>query len=179
MRAAVPGLETPHPLGLAMPGIYHDDDFCQRFLAGFDEVLAPVFCTLDNLDAYFDPALAPEDFVDWLAAWVGIALDENWSVERRRALVAQAAELYRWRGTRRGLAAHVAVYTGSEPEVVDSGGCVWSPVPGGEVPGAWPPQVTVRVRVPDPAAVDLRRIEAIVAAAKPAHVAHVIEVVEG
>jgi phage tail-like protein len=179
VRAAVPGLATSHPLGLAMPGIYHDDDFCQRFLAGLDEVMAPILCTLDNIDAYFDPLLAPDDFVAWLAVWVGLALDENWSLERQRALVAQAAELYRWRGTRRGLVAHVALYTGTEPEVMDSGGCVWSATPGGEPPGAWPPRVTVRVRVSDTSAVDERRIEAIVAAAKPAHVAHEIEVVPG
>lgn len=179
MRGAIPGLATPHPLGLAMPGIYHDDDFCQRFLAGLDEVLAPVFCTLDNLHAYFDPRVAPDDFVAWLATWVGIILDENWGIERQRSLIAQAAELYRWRGTKRGLASHVAVYTGVEPEIVDSGGCAWSPVPGGEPPGTWPPRITVRVRVPDPTAGDERRIEAIVAAAKPAHVAHEIEVVAG
>jgi phage tail-like protein len=160
-----------------MPGIYHDDDLCQRFLAGLDEVLAPVLCVLDNLDAYFDPALAPDDFVAWLATWVGLALDENWGLARQRALVARAAELYSWRGTLRGLAAHVAIYTGAEPEVTDSGGCSWSAVPGGDLPGTWPPRVTVRVRASDPA--DARRVEEIVATAKPAHVEHEVEVVAG
>ena len=178
MRGLIDGLESPHPLGAALPGLFQEDGFAQRFTAAFDDVLAPVFCTLDNLEAYFDPRLAPRDFVTWLAGWVGLSLDENWPLERQRALIAQAAQLYRWRGTAKGLAAHVALYTGTEPEVVDSGGCQWSAAPGGSLPGSAEPSVTVRVRVPDPTAVDQRRIDAIVAAAKPAHVIHEIEVLQ-
>ena len=70
--------------------------------------------TLDNFGAYLDPALTPDDFLDWLGGWVGVALDETWPIERRRAFVAQAADLYRLRGTRAGLAAHVQIFTGGE-----------------------------------------------------------------
>ena len=177
MRGLV-DVATPHPLGAALPGLYQDDGFAQRFVSALDEVLAPIFCTLDNLEAYFDPHLAPADFVAWLAEWVGLALDENWPLERQRALVAEAGELYRWRGTKRGLAAHVALYTGTEPEIVDTGGCEWSATPHAKLPGLPAPQVTIRVRVPDAASVDRNRIDAIVAAAKPAHVLHEIEVLQ-
>jgi phage tail-like protein len=178
MRGLIDGLESPHPLGHALPALFQDDGFTQHFTAGLDDVLAPVFCTLDNLDAYFDPTLAPADFIVWLAGWVGLNLDENWPVERQRALIAQAAELYRWRGTVRGLAAHVALYTGTEPEIVDNGGCAWSKTPGAPLPGTAEPRLTVRIRVPDPSSVDRRRIDAIVASAKPAHVLHEIEVLQ-
>jgi phage tail-like protein len=178
MRGPIEGLESPHPLGQALPALFQEDGFTQRFTAAFDEVLAPVFCTLDNLEAYFDPHLAPSDFVAWLAGWVGLTLDEHWPVDRQRALIARAAELYRWRGTARGLVAHVALYTGTEPEVVDSGGCEWSATPGAALPGTTEPRLTVRVRVADPSSVDRQRIEAIVAAAKPAHVLHEIEVLQ-
>lgn len=178
MRGLVDGLESPHPLGTALPALFQEDGFTQRFTAALDDVLAPVFCTLDNLEAYFDPRLAPADFIAWLAGWVGLSLDDNWPVERQRALVADAADLYRWRGTARGLAAHVALYTGTVPEVVDTGGCDTSLTPGEPLLGLVEPRVTVRVRVPDPSTVDRRRIDAIVAAAKPAHVAHEIEVLQ-
>ncbi len=173
MRGVVPGLENPHPLGLALPALYHEDEFTQRWLAGLDEVLAPVLSTLDNIDAYFDPWLAPEDFVSWLGTWVGVAIDENWSPARRRALVAGAAELYRARGTAAGLAAEVAMYTGSTPEIVESGGAVWSGQPEGALPGD--PSCTVTVRIAGSAA-DLERLDRIVARAKPAHVTHTIEI---
>ncbi|HYM50051.1 MAG TPA: phage tail protein, partial [Candidatus Limnocylindrales bacterium] len=106
-RGLVPLLKTPHPLGAMLPGLFQDDGFAQRMMAAFDEVLAPIFSTLDNLEAYFDPWLAPEDFLDWLSAWVGLPLDETWPVERRRAFVARAYDLFRLRGTVRGLRAHV------------------------------------------------------------------------
>ena len=50
-RGAVPGLETRHPISSLLPGLYQEDDFTRRLTSGFDEVLAPLFCILDNLDA--------------------------------------------------------------------------------------------------------------------------------
>ena len=66
MRGMIEGLETPHPIGFELPGLFHDDDFTQRFTAALDEVIAPIFLTLDALEAYVDPWLAPEDFLGWL-----------------------------------------------------------------------------------------------------------------
>jgi phage tail-like protein len=179
MRALLPGLESPHPLGFSLPALYQEDDFSQRFVSAFDEVLAPIFCTLDNLDAYLDPMTAPPDFVEWLAEWVGLALDENWPLEQQRSLVASAGELYRYRGTVRGLQSHVELYTGVSTEIVDSGGCVWSAAPGGTPPGSSEFKVIVRLHPEAGVEIELTKVEAIVAAAKPAHVLHEVEVISG
>ncbi len=177
MRGPVPGLASPHPVGPELPGLYQDDAFAQGFVAALDEVLAPAFASLDTLDAYLDPLLAPEDFLDWLAGWVGAALDQTWPVERRRAFVASAVELFRLRGTATGLAAHVAIFSGGEVEVVESGAAGWSGQPNAAIPGEAAPDLLVRVRVADPEAVDAARLDALVAGAKPAHVPHRVEVV--
>ena len=179
MRGTIAGLRSPHPLGPSLPALYQDDGFAQRFLSGLDEVLAPVFSTLDNFDAYLDPWLAPEDFLSWLAGWVGVALDEGWDEDRRRAIVARAVELYRMRGTAVGLAGQVEIQTGGRVEIVENGATGWSVDPGGELPGSPEPLVVVRVTVPDPRAIDTQRLDALVAAAKPAHVLHRIEIVKG
>ena len=55
MRGLVPGLASPHPLGPALPAIYQEDDFAQSFLTAFDDVLAPIFSTVDNFPACLDP----------------------------------------------------------------------------------------------------------------------------
>ncbi len=178
MRGSVAGLLTPHPLGPALPALYQDDDFAQRFLAGLDDVLAPIFSTLDNFDAYLDPNLTPDDFLSWLAGWVGIALDESWDEPRRRAIVLRAVDLYRLRGTAAGLAGQVEIQTGGTVEIAENGGTSWSVDPGGELPGSPEPLVVVRVSVADPKAVDTARLDAMVAAAKPAHVMHRIEIVK-
>ena len=177
MRGMVEGLVSPHPLGAALPALYQEDTFAQGLTSALDEVLAPIFATLDGLPAYLDPALAPADFLEWLSGWVGVTLDETWPLERRRQLVADAAQLYRSRGTVAGLAAQVAIYTGGEVAVEDNGAAAWSATSGGSVPGKAAPLLKVRVTVDDPDAVSLARLEAMVATAKPAHVPHTIEVV--
>lgn len=177
MRGNVAELDTPYPLGELLPAMYQEDGLAQRLCEGLDEVLAPIIATLDCLDAYLDPDLTPLDFLDWLAGWVGVSLDQNWPETRRRALVAQAGELYRWQGTVRGIAEHVALYAGVVPEVTDSGGAVWSMAPGAPFPGRPEPEVVVRVMTDNPDGVDLTHLDAIVTAAKPVHVRHRVEVV--
>ncbi|MGH3753840.1 MAG: phage tail protein [Pseudonocardiaceae bacterium] len=176
MRGLITGLDSPHPIGMRLPGLYVEDDFAQRFVTAFDYMLAPIFATLDCLPAYLDPGLTPEDFLDWLASWVGLELDESWSVQRRRELVSRAVQLHRWRGTRRGLAEHVRLVTGGEVEVVESGAAAWSARPRAPLPGSDTPALHVRVRVPDPSTVDLRRLDALVAGVKPAHLPHTVQV---
>lgn len=176
MRGTVDGLPTPHPLGEQLPAVFADDSFTQRFVAALDEVLAPVFATLDNQAAYLDPALAPDDYVDWLAKWVALDVEEQWPLPRRRRLVSTAVALHRRRGTRGGLAGLIELVTGGRAEVLDSGGCVASADPGTPLPGADRPGLLVRVRIPDPSTVDAARLDALVAANKPAHLPHTLEI---
>ncbi len=177
MRGAVSDLLSPHPLGAGLPAIYQDEDpFTMRMTQAFDEVLAPIIAVLDNLPAYFGPALAPEDFVDWLADWVAIELDETWELSLRREVVAGATDLHARRGTAAGLADHVRLVTGGEVEVIETGGTAWSVDPGSTLPGSARPALKVRVRVEDPGAVDPIRLDRLVTSVKPAHVPHTIEV---
>lgn len=180
-RGLVAGLAVAHPLGDMLPALYLDDEFAQQLCAGLDEVLAAAVGALDSIDAYVDPALAPPDFLVWLAGWVGLAIDETWPDEQQRRFVTEAVELYRWRGTARGLAGLVRIYTGVEPDIAETGAASWSSAPGGKLPGRPSrvnPALIVRVRVPDPSTIDQRRLTAIVAAATPAHVPYKIEVVQ-
>jgi phage tail-like protein len=182
VRGTVEELATPHPLGHLLPALYHDNDIAQRFTAALDIVLAPVLATLDSSHAYVDPLLAPLDFVEWLAEWVGVELDASWPEARQRALVARAADLFAWRGTVRGVSEAVAIYTGVVPEVVESGATAWTgaPPPSGELPGFAAGEMVVRVRVApgDAEMIDPVRLDRLVAAAKPAHIAHRVEVFE-
>jgi phage tail-like protein len=178
MRARVPNLTSPYPLAEMLPALYQEDDFARRLVTAFDEELAPVHCTLDNLERYLQPAVSPGDFLQWVASWVGAELDDNWPDERRREAVARAAPMHRRRGTCAGLAEQVSLVTGGVAEVVDSGGSSWSSIAGAALPGAEAPSLAVTVRVADPASVDLARLDLLVAQAKPAHVPHTVEVVE-
>ena len=91
----------------------------ERILLIFESILKPIENTVDNLERYLDPLLIPESLLPWLASWLGLALDSTWPIERRRWLVKSAAELYRWRGTKRGLSEYLEIYTGSVPEIYE------------------------------------------------------------
>src|SRR5207247_3650045 len=112
-RGLVRALISPHPLGDALPALFQEDGFTQRFMSAFDAALAPVFATLDNLPTYFDPWLTPPDFLEWLGSWFGLVLDDSWSVERRRAVLAGALHFYLSRGPVMAVAAQIAPRTGS------------------------------------------------------------------
>lgn len=177
-RAAIPGLPTPHPIGEQLPALYADDALAQRFTAGLDTVLAPVFATLDNLPAYFDPRLAPADFVDWLATWVGVE-PGRMPEELRRTLVARAVELHRWRGTRRGLAERLRLCLGVRAEIVDGGGVTWSTTPGAELPPEPSGELLVRVRPAEGRPVDEREVLDLVTASCPVHLSCRVEILTG
>lgn len=175
-RLGLDGLETRYPLMDGLPAIYGEDEFMTRFVAGFDEALAPIHAAIDDLDGYLDPALTPPDFLEWLGGWLGLIVDRSWPIRRRREFVAKAVGVYRWRGTARGIAEAVELYTGVRPEVEDTGGVDAGPEPLGAIPGTDPAEVVVRVRSGG-GSVDPSIIDRIVSEVKPAHVRHRVEVV--
>jgi phage tail-like protein len=127
-------LLSPAPLIQGLPALYREPDpgigerdetFVLRFTGALDAVLAPVFSTLDNLPAYFDPRTTPEHFLDWLAGWVALELYEKWSPELRRKLVADAIRLHRDRGTKLGFARVVKIFTDATWVAIQESGGVW------------------------------------------------------
>ena len=176
-RGTVVGLPNALPLGSLLPSIYQsDDEFIMRFTSGLDDVLAPVLSTLDCLASYVDPRLAPADFLDWLANWVGLEVTfGDTDLERMRLAVAASVRLYRLRGTPAGLRDHLEMITGGRVELADSGGVASSTTPDTPLPGEDTPRLAIRVTGASDALVPL--IDAIVRASKPAHVMHAVEVV--
>jgi phage tail-like protein len=176
MRGTVEDLAMPYPLATLLPAVLQEDEFAVRWTAGLDAVLAVAVSTLDCISAYVDPATAPEDFLEWLAEWFGIALDEGLPIDHRRVAVAGAVPLHRARGTLAGLRARLALASGCEVEVSDNGGVAWSQSPDSELPGDPAPSLRVVVLARG-ADVNARVLTELIAADKPAHVPHQLEVV--
>lgn len=167
-----------------LPGIYRRDPFIRRLLLIFESVMVPIERVVDVLPLYTEPEMAPEEFLPWLSHWVDMALDTSWPVERQRALIANAVEIYRWRGTKRGLKMHIAAYTGVEPIVQEyQGGFVL----GRESGLGWTTQLVTTPRNPllfvvtipvrDPRGIDPAVLRAIVEEDKPAHAVYRLRVV--
>ena len=167
---------TSVPLISFLPGMLQEDDFVQRFCGGLDEVLEPVFSVLDSFPAYLDPHTGPREFVAWLGSWLCVAVDDTWPDERVREVVAEAGHAFSRRGTAQGLIDQLAIVVDGEWELDDNGGATWSTSPDGELPGSDDPAMRVRLRVDDPGAVDVERLDAIIARSKPAHLHHQLEI---
>jgi phage tail-like protein len=78
---------------------------------------------IDALPRSFDPDTAPAELLSWLAGWMAFdlpprLLDGKHPDEIRRLLLGLAA-LYRRRGTPRGLADFVEVYSGARPHILE------------------------------------------------------------
>ncbi|WP_329036538.1 phage tail protein [Streptomyces sp. NBC_01725] len=175
MRAAVPGLPTPHPLIDQLPAVYLEQDFLRRFLDALDEVLAPLLLTIDNVPAYLDHRTAPDDFLDWLAGWVAVEPHEDSPTDHRRTAVRGAVARHARRGTLGGLAEAVRLETGTEPEIAESGGTAWSTSPNTPLPGRPVPWVTIRVRAAEGRPLDRVRLEELIDTEVPAHVGFSLE----
>jgi phage tail-like protein len=164
-----------------LPTLYQGDEFLGRFLRIFEDVLSPIEGMIDTVADALDPRLAPEEFLPWLASWLGVELDENWPVEQRRELMTRAATLYRWRGTRRGLREHVRIYARRPPLIVENftGMRLGQDAALGMNTrlGTYQPDcVYVTVVADRPETLDERALQRIVEASKPAHVGYLLEV---
>jgi len=69
---------------------------------------------------FYDPHVAPIEFLDWLANWSAFTLDLDWPEPRKRALIKRAVDLYRIRGTKRGLSLFLKLFTGHEPDIEEN-----------------------------------------------------------
>ena len=94
-----------------LPEIFQSEDFMVRFLSIFEQTFDPSLQTLGTLWAYLDPLTAPRAMLPFLSKWVAWEMDPRWSLNQQRRLIRYAIELYRWRGTRRGLRYYLHLYT--------------------------------------------------------------------
>lgn len=177
-----------------LPEVYREDsdtvgaNFMGRLLAAFERTLAgdPDELTgprgveelLERIQGYFDPTVAPPQFIDWLASWVALELQQSrdWMQDdfgltrqvedqlapltaeretRNRRLIQQATTLYRKRGTKAGIEEYLQIYAGNINVVINEltdlfqvG--VTSTVGSGAMIGERPHYFQVQVTVPAP-----------------------------
>ncbi|MEM9264316.1 MAG: phage tail protein [Cyanobacteria bacterium P01_F01_bin.13] len=95
-----------------LPDIYRNVDFVGRFLKIFETTFEPAADILDHQWAYLDPLTAPQAMLPFLAHWVGWSFEGPISLAQQRTLIRYAMEIYRWRGTRRGLRFYLHLASG-------------------------------------------------------------------
>jgi phage tail-like protein len=107
-----------------LPRVFGDDPFLGHFLLAFEAVLTGLpdrpglQQAIEGVADLLDPAATTEDFLPWLAGWVGLSLRADWDVPTRRAFIREVVPLYRLRGTKEGLRRMLSLYTG-QPVAID------------------------------------------------------------
>ena len=108
-----------------LPSIYQRADlngrnFYRDFLWIVQHLFGSVEEILDVIHQHFDPYEAPEKFLPWLASWSAMVREEDWPIEKKRRLIRKAIELYRIRGTVKGLKLFISLFTGHEPDIKEN-----------------------------------------------------------
>ena len=108
-----------------LPAIYRRSDAVGRNLVRdlcflFEHMFDSIDQQLVDGWRFYDPHFAPPEFLQWLARWTAFTVDHDWPEEQRRALVKRAVDLYRIRGTKRGLALFLKLFTGHEPDIKEN-----------------------------------------------------------
>lgn len=108
-----------------LPAIYRRSDAVGRNLVRelcfvMEHMFDSVEVNLADGWRFYDPHVAPIEFLDWLAGWSAFTLDLDWPEAEKRALIKRAVDLYRIRGTKRGLALFLKLFTGHEPDIEEN-----------------------------------------------------------
>jgi phage tail-like protein len=108
-----------------LPAIYRRSDAIGRNIVRdicfiFEHMFGSVEDILDRGHTYYDPLECPPDFLPWLAGWTAMVLDHDWPLAKKRALLKRSVDLYRIRGTARGLALFLKLFIGHEPVIEEN-----------------------------------------------------------
>lgn len=108
-----------------LPAIYRRSDAVGRNLVRdlcfvFEHMFDSIEQNLTDGWRFYDPHAAPPEFLEWLSRWTAFTVDLDWPEEQRRALVKRAVDLYRIRGTKRGLTLFLKLFTGHEPDIKEN-----------------------------------------------------------
>jgi phage tail-like protein len=95
-----------------LPTVYQEVDYIHRFIKIFEQAFDPVVNSFTSMWAHLDPLTAPQALLPFLAHWVDWPIDVELDLTYQRRLIRRAVEIYRCRGTRKGLRFYLHLYTG-------------------------------------------------------------------
>ncbi len=95
-----------------LPAVFERDPFMSRFVMLFESFWSPIEAQNANIWDYFDPYLMPVSMLEWLAERLDLVMGDDWPEDAQRRMLASAVQLYRRRGTRRGMQELLELYTG-------------------------------------------------------------------
>ena len=94
------------------------------FLKGFLYIVQTLYDSVNQrvarLHELFDPRTADADFMPWLASWLALTLNPDWTVLQRRKMIMAAAKLFPVRGTAMAIREFVQIYVGVDVTIEEN-----------------------------------------------------------
>lgn len=100
-----------------LPAIYEQDsDFINQYLIIAEGFLQSIQQQVDQIEYYFDPWLAPDQVLPFLASWFDWKFDSDWPdpdsepIAWQRQIIQSLLQIHRQRGTEQGLQLYLERY---------------------------------------------------------------------
>ncbi|HYV11876.1 MAG TPA: phage tail protein [Pyrinomonadaceae bacterium] len=107
-----------------LPAVYQENEvskeFLGRYLSLFETLFSGLEATIETIPDVFDPERTPKEFLDWLAQWLDLGIEEDWKPEVKRQLIRKASSLYQKKGTPAALTEFIEIVTGRRPLIRES-----------------------------------------------------------
>lgn len=118
-RVAYPGHTLLQQLPKTLWRDQHAQEFLTRYLMPMAAVLTEWGEVSEQRQRLLDPRVTPTEAIDWLASFVGLAMDPCWSERARRQMIAEIAHLFRSRGTLASLQRMLEILTGAKVIILE------------------------------------------------------------
>jgi phage tail-like protein len=106
-----------------LPALYQQEPtskwFLERFLSIFEHFFAGFEEEIAGISRYFKPGAVEKEFLPWLGSWLGLVLEEQLPEQIKRELIKQAHQLFKMRGTLKGLQMVLEIYTGRKFPILE------------------------------------------------------------
>lgn len=109
-----------------LPQVYQQPemDGGGNFLRGLLNIVQHTYDTVNTriktVHELFDPRSTDPDFLPWLASWLAITLNPDWSVLERRKMLMAATQLFPIRGTSKAIREFVRIYVNTRVEIEEN-----------------------------------------------------------
>ncbi|MCA9630661.1 MAG: PASTA domain-containing protein [Myxococcales bacterium] len=95
-------------------------NFLRGFLSIVHNIYDSVNLRLGRVHEFFDPRTTDPDFLPWLAGWLAITLNPDWSTLQRRKMLMAATQLFPDRGTSKAIREFVRIYVGANVDIEEN-----------------------------------------------------------
>ncbi len=109
-----------------LPQLYsmanEENALLQQFLWMFQQIHDKTAHTIDRVPELLRPLSTDAHYLPWLASWLALHLETDWSETQKRQWLRVAPALYNQRGTKHSLATLLRMYLGFDAEIREN---VW------------------------------------------------------